>query len=41
MVLSPKHRVVYFELEHEGKFHPVWLGVSLDKEEAKVVGLVD
>lgn len=41
VVLSANHRVVYLELEHDGRFQPVWIGVNLDKEEAKVVGVVD
>jgi hypothetical protein len=40
-VLGKEHRVVFVELEHDGRLQPVWIGVRLEKGEAKVVGTVD
>jgi hypothetical protein len=40
-VVGKDDRVVFVEVEHDGRFQPVWLGVRLEKGEARVVGFVD
>lgn len=40
-VLGKNHRVVFIEVEHDGRFQPVWIGVRLEKGKGKVVGMVD
>jgi hypothetical protein len=39
-VLGKDDRVVFMEIEHEGRFEPLWLGVRV-KDGGKIVGFVD
>jgi hypothetical protein len=41
-VLGENHRVVYVEFERPtGGFQPVWIGVRIDRDQARIVGMVD
>jgi hypothetical protein len=40
-VLGKDHRVVFVEIEHDGRFQPTWVGVWLEQGRGKVVGILD
>jgi hypothetical protein len=40
-VLGKDHRIALLEIEHEGQFQPLWLGIRLEGDKALVVGFVD